>query len=69
MVDSPQMSTDRWVHVDSHRDDVFYAYGTEYDTTPVDGGYYLSYPYLGIGFDIDGYTDLVRAIVVFQGQE
>ena len=60
-----QMFTDRWIRVYSHRDEIFRAYGTSYNSQPVEGGYYLSYDWAGVGFDIDGVTQLVRAIVVF----
>lgn len=66
IVYNAQLRTDRYVHVFSHVRDVYSAYGRPIYTEPISGGYYLRYDRLGIGFDVDGRTNLVRAIVIFR---
>jgi hypothetical protein len=65
IVYDPNLVTRRYIHVYSHQDDVLYSYGNSYDISRTRSGYYLRYSNLGIGFDVDDSTLLVRAIIIF----
>ena len=59
------LSTDRYVRVYSPVEAVYSAYGRPTGSKPLPGGYYLRFDTLGIGFDVDGRSDLIRAIVIY----
>ena len=60
-----QLSTDRYVRVYSPVETVYSAYGRPTITSSIPGGYYVRYDGMGIGFDIDSQTHLIRAIVIY----
>ena len=67
VITAPGFTTDQGTGVYARLEDVLLGYGDAYEpfTFEDDDGYYIKYPDLGIGFDIDGTTEIVRAIVVF----
>ncbi len=65
IVTNPGLFTDRYIHVQSYQDEVLYAYGRDYRTVALKEGYYIGYPEMGIGFDIDATNQRVRSIVIF----
>lgn len=62
----PELFTGLYIHVFSHQDDVLRSYGRSFKITAVKDGYYMAYPQLGIGFDIEKKTKRVRSIIIFK---